>query len=53
MKNVINRKNIHLPDKEELDKIILQILPEVSSLRIYIEKRRMVTNFLINLLLIQ
>jgi len=39
MKNVINRKNIHLPDKEELDKIILQILPEVSSLRIYIEKK--------------
>ena len=38
MKNTVNRKDIHLPTKEELDKIILQILPEISSLRILVEK---------------
>ena len=38
MKNIINRKDITLPTKEELDKILLQTLSEVSSLRILIER---------------
>ena len=38
MKNSTDKKDIHLPTKEELDKIILQVLPEISSLRILIEK---------------